>query len=55
MCPVFFFFFACLYSIPLELVCCLVYKNPQSDTDSGIVLLMHVCLDHPKEGCKRRF
>lgn len=42
-------------SIPSWLVCWLVHRNPQSDFDIGVVLLMHVCFSHPEKGCKRRF
>lgn len=46
-------------SITLLLVCQLIQRNPQSDFDSGIVLLMHACFYHPGggggRGGKRRF
>lgn len=34
-------------SITLWQACQLVHRNPQSDFDSGIVLLMHACFNHP--------
>lgn len=40
-------------SITLCFACQLIHRNPQSDFDSGIVLLMHACFHHP--GDKRRF
>lgn len=35
-------------SITLCQACQLVHRNPQSDFDSGIVLLMHACFTHPR-------
>lgn len=58
----FYFMFVCLLSlmkgssqlilaagssITLRLACQLVHRNPQSDFDSGVVLLMHACFYHP--------
>lgn len=40
-------------SITLWLACQLVHRNPQSDFESGIVLLMRACFYHP--WYKRRF
>lgn len=48
-------FLAAVSFIPVRLLCQPVLRNPQSDFDFGVVLLMPACFSHPKERCKKGF